>query len=250
MAEFPALPLWTDAFIADTVHLSAEETGAYMMLLMCAWRSPDCGLPDDDTALQRFSRVTRNRWPKIRDRVMGFWTLENGKWFQKRLMQERDFVTRKSQTQSQNVKARWLKSKETADTTVIPTPYQNDTPTPTPTSTYSEEGKPSSARPSETASEGLFPSEPKKGGASAKDRNKLLFDHGAAVLGPNAGGLISRLLKHAGNDYDQAEKLLSMAAEKAHPRQWVGAVIRGDRAESSQVFWSETDALYREWGVM
>ncbi|ACL63205.1 DUF1376 domain-containing protein [Methylobacterium nodulans] len=45
MSAYPSLPLFTDAFIADTGHLSAAETGAYLMLLMVAWRSPGCSLP-------------------------------------------------------------------------------------------------------------------------------------------------------------------------------------------------------------
>lgn len=94
MAEFPALPIWTDAFIADTLHLTAEETGAYFMLLLCAWRSPDCALPNDDTDLCRFARSTPRRWTKIRDRVMRFWTLEDGHWKQKRLSKVRVDVTR------------------------------------------------------------------------------------------------------------------------------------------------------------
>ena len=57
MAEFPYMRLWTDAFIGDTGHLSAAETGAYIMLLMCAWRTPGCCLPDDDKRLARLIRT-------------------------------------------------------------------------------------------------------------------------------------------------------------------------------------------------
>lgn len=32
MAEFPALPLWTDAYIGDTAHLTNEEHGVYLRL--------------------------------------------------------------------------------------------------------------------------------------------------------------------------------------------------------------------------
>jgi hypothetical protein len=42
LAEFPALPLFTDAILADTAHLSHEEFGAYMRILILMWRTPEC----------------------------------------------------------------------------------------------------------------------------------------------------------------------------------------------------------------
>lgn len=80
MSSFPSLPLFTDAFIADTGHLSAQQTGAYMMLLMMAWRSPECRLPDDDDKLARWARVDRRTWLKIKPAVMEFWSLADGFW--------------------------------------------------------------------------------------------------------------------------------------------------------------------------
>ena len=40
MADFPALPFFTDAYLGDTQHLTLEEHGAYQKLLYIAWRSP------------------------------------------------------------------------------------------------------------------------------------------------------------------------------------------------------------------
>ena len=62
MAEFPALPLWTDAYLADTTHLSTIEHGAYLLLLMTAWRTKECCLPDDDKLLSRYARLTAAQW--------------------------------------------------------------------------------------------------------------------------------------------------------------------------------------------
>lgn len=92
MAEFPALPLFTDAFIADTGHLDATETGAYIALLIAAWRSPDCSLPDDDARLARMARCDSRTWRRVRETVLAFWTKdENGQLRQKRLTKEREF---------------------------------------------------------------------------------------------------------------------------------------------------------------
>ncbi len=44
MADLPILPLKTDALLADTGHLSAEEFGAYCRILFTMWRH-DARLP-------------------------------------------------------------------------------------------------------------------------------------------------------------------------------------------------------------
>jgi uncharacterized protein YdaU (DUF1376 family) len=96
VADFPALPLWTDAFMADTSHLSATETGAYISLLMAAWRSPDCALPNDEGRLARMARCDGRTWRAVRAVVMAFWKLgEDGLWRQKRLSKERDLCNTK-----------------------------------------------------------------------------------------------------------------------------------------------------------
>jgi uncharacterized protein YdaU (DUF1376 family) len=115
MAEFPALPLWTDAFIADTIHLDATETGAYMMLLMCAWRSPDNSLPIDDKSLRKFSRCDAREWRRIRETVLAFWDDEDGRLRQKKLTKVRYAVSKKSRQAESAARVRWLKTKETPD---------------------------------------------------------------------------------------------------------------------------------------
>ena len=85
MAEFPALPFFTDAYLADTRHLTTEEHGAYLLLLMCAWRTRGCALKDSDPALARIVGVTRPRWRKLRPVVAEFFTIEDGLWRQKKL---------------------------------------------------------------------------------------------------------------------------------------------------------------------
>jgi uncharacterized protein YdaU (DUF1376 family) len=105
LAEFPALPLWTDAYIADTQHLTNEEHGVYLRLLMFAWRTPDCALPDDDKRLAIMVGVTPKKWTLIKASVMSFWTLSEGSWRQKKLSSEREFVERQRKQKSAAGKA-------------------------------------------------------------------------------------------------------------------------------------------------
>lgn len=93
MAEFPALPIFTDALLGDTQHLSQAEFGAYMLMLIVAWRTEDCSLPNDDKYLARITRSDRN-WRRIKEAVIGFWTVGNDSQLrQKRLSKERLRVT-------------------------------------------------------------------------------------------------------------------------------------------------------------
>lgn len=140
MADFPALPLWTDAYIADTAHLTNEEHGVYLRLLMFAWRTPDCALPDDDKRLAIMVGVSPRKWAALRPVLVQFWTVKDGSWTQKRLQSERDFVKRQSEAGRAGAEARWrgksLKKKDTGDATAYAKPMRSvcdlDAPTPTP----------------------------------------------------------------------------------------------------------------------
>lgn len=137
MAEFPALPIFTDAFIADTLHLSAAQTGGYLMLLMCAWRTKDCSLPNDDVRLAAFSRMDKRSWMANREVIMSFWALNSsGQWIQKRLIDERKHAEDKRDQCSLAGKVSALKKKGRHSTNVptdVPTELQPPTlPTPYP----------------------------------------------------------------------------------------------------------------------
>jgi uncharacterized protein YdaU (DUF1376 family) len=91
MADFPAMPFYTDAYLADTTHLTTEEHGAYLLLLFAAWRSPGCCLKDDDAFLARVAKVTLDRWRKrLRPVLAPFWRIQDGSWTQKKQQSVRE----------------------------------------------------------------------------------------------------------------------------------------------------------------
>lgn len=85
MAQLPAMPLWTDSFIADTTHLNAAETGAYTMLLVCMWRSGGY-IANNDKKLARFARCTSAQWKRIKPTIMEFLVENENGLTQKRLL--------------------------------------------------------------------------------------------------------------------------------------------------------------------
>jgi uncharacterized protein YdaU (DUF1376 family) len=109
MAEFPAMPLWTDALIGDTYTLTPAEFGAYMRLLIFAWRTRDCALPSNDAELGRMIGDPKN-WHRLRTKVMAFFTLgEDGRYRQYRLLREREYVSRRTAQASAAGRASALK---------------------------------------------------------------------------------------------------------------------------------------------
>ena len=94
-------PLWVDAFQRDTQHLSTDEVGAYMLVLMAMWVRESCDLPDDDRRLAAVSRVSPRLWKsRVGPSVREFFEVEEGKLVSRRLQREADYVERHCKAQS------------------------------------------------------------------------------------------------------------------------------------------------------
>src|SRR5262245_45562155 len=92
------MPIFIDALLGDTLHLSAEEFGAYCLIMFATWRNNGQALADDDRVLARICRVSQRRWrEKIRPRLAGFFQISDGFWHQKRLESEWNFVQKRAQ---------------------------------------------------------------------------------------------------------------------------------------------------------
>jgi uncharacterized protein YdaU (DUF1376 family) len=84
MTSKPWMPLYIADYLADTSHLGAYESGAYLHLIMHQWQ---CGaLPADERALARIARVRSSDWPRIREVLAPFFgnPPRGGVWIQKR----------------------------------------------------------------------------------------------------------------------------------------------------------------------
>ena len=123
MAKYPAMPLWTDSYIADTQHLTNEEHGIYFRLLMFAWRTPECSLPNDDKRLALMVGLTPGKWAKVKETILSFWTLESDKWTQKKqqkvFQQVQENVEQKRSAGRASAKAKLLIYNKQESTDVI-----------------------------------------------------------------------------------------------------------------------------------
>jgi uncharacterized protein YdaU (DUF1376 family) len=128
LAEFPALPFWTDAYLGDTTHFTTTEHGAYVLLLVAMWRSGQARLPADESLLCRISRATAAQWKRMKPTLFAPKFLEErgGYITQGRLTDEWDAVRQNSRRQSDKAKARWLKNKGSTYAAAMPEPCRTD----------------------------------------------------------------------------------------------------------------------------
>lgn len=85
MSQAPSMPMFWDAYIADTTHLTTEEHGAYLLLLAAMWRR-NGWVPDDDRDNARILGLTPAKWKRIKARLSEFLVFEDGHITQKNLL--------------------------------------------------------------------------------------------------------------------------------------------------------------------
>lgn len=102
--SIPYMPLYVADYVGDTQHLSTEQHGAYLLLLMALWRAGG-RLPNDQVKIARIVRLSPSKWSRIADDVMAFFTADEDGITQKRLAAEIEKASKKSQVRSEAGKA-------------------------------------------------------------------------------------------------------------------------------------------------
>lgn len=81
------MPLYIGDYLADTMHLSAEEHGAYLLLIMHYWRNGK--IKNDATVIQQIARIKPSRVSKdIVSTVSSFFAVEDGYLVHSRIERE------------------------------------------------------------------------------------------------------------------------------------------------------------------
>lgn len=111
----PFMQLYVADYLGDTRHLTTEQHGAYLLLLMTMWRS-DGRLQNDDKKLARIAGCTPSRWSKISCEVLEFFEVNGEDLTNKRLTSELKKASEKSIKRAvsgtQGGKAKSLKTKD------------------------------------------------------------------------------------------------------------------------------------------
>ena len=109
------MPLWIGAYLADTMTLTTQQHGAYLLLLFAYWRNRG-PLVDDDEDLASIVKASPAEWRKLRVKLARFFTIEGGLWSHGRADKElANAGMRKSAAVSKAkaaADARWEKSRK------------------------------------------------------------------------------------------------------------------------------------------
>ena len=95
MSSLPYMQLYVSDYLADTAHLTAQQHGAYMLLLMNYWQK---GKPLDNTndRLQYVARLTPEEWEADKEILAEFFVLEGDIWWHSRIETDLEKVREKS----------------------------------------------------------------------------------------------------------------------------------------------------------
>lgn len=223
MTAAPFMQLYVGDYLADTLDLTCEEHGAYLLLLMTMWRH-DAKLPNDPKKLARIARLSARKWDDVWASISRFFTVEGDSIVNQRLSKEYKKAESKSELRAdagrKGGQSKSLKAKDADVANAIGlTKHSSDI-----RDQKDSEGKPSDG--------------------NAVDFTKEVFDRGVAFLGRYgttekvARSLIGKWRKEAG-DTETFNALRDANREGVtEPVAWITARIgrRGGNLDLEQAF--------------
>jgi uncharacterized protein YdaU (DUF1376 family) len=99
MAALPYMQLYVADYLADTMHLTAEEHGAYLLLIMNYWQTGK-PLSNRDGRLASVARVSNERWTTVERALSEFFEIDGETWKHKRIEKELEHGRRQQKQRS------------------------------------------------------------------------------------------------------------------------------------------------------
>ena len=99
MAALPYMQLYVADYLADTMHLTTEEHGAYLLLIFNYWQT---GKPIPVSRLARITRLSNERWTDVERSLVEFFNERGNEWVHDRIERDLEAV---HATQEQRIAA-------------------------------------------------------------------------------------------------------------------------------------------------
>ncbi|MGH8387655.1 MAG: DUF1376 domain-containing protein [Pseudomonas sp.] len=126
MAALPYMQLYVADYLADTMHLTTEEHGAYLLLIFNYWQT---GKPIPVTRLARITRLSNERWTDVERSLAEFFNERGNEWVHDRIERDLEAVhatqeqriaagKASAEARKQAAKARPAKARNARSTTV------------------------------------------------------------------------------------------------------------------------------------
>jgi uncharacterized protein YdaU (DUF1376 family) len=95
MTSLPYMQLYVSDYLADTAHLTAQQHGAYMLLLMNYWQR---GKPLDNTneRLSHVARLSPEEWEQAKPTLEEFFVIDGDLWSHARVEDDLEKIREKS----------------------------------------------------------------------------------------------------------------------------------------------------------
>lgn len=185
------MPLYVADYLADTAHLGALESGAYLHLIMHYWIAG--GLPDQPRELARIAKVSAHSWKKISPVIQKFF---HDGWRHKRIEAE----LAKAYDISEKRRSAANKRHDKPDANA---------------SANADQMHPHSQSQSQERGSSAF-------GGIASDASEItwkqVYEFANKVLGGSAGGLVMKLRRHFGEDPKATMAALNEAVQTGDAR--------------------------------
>lgn len=130
------MPLYIGDYLADTMHLTTEQHGAYILLIMAYWKNGG-PLPGTQSALASICRLSGDAWSNAQAMLVNFFRIDpaTGEWVHDRIDKELADATGNKERRVSKAKAaaeaRWNKD-ASSNATSMPQAMHGECPSPSP----------------------------------------------------------------------------------------------------------------------
>ena len=124
MAALPYMQLYIADYLADTMHLSTEEHGAYLLLMFNYWQT---GRAIPKNRLAKIARLSNDRWSAVEPSLKEFFNDNGIEWVQERI--ERDLEAVRSSVNQKSAAGKASARARKAKKQTEPERVDNDRPT-------------------------------------------------------------------------------------------------------------------------